>query len=245
MTTHELEQGTSSSRIDPHKSAFIDVFGRKGSGKSVLARHIFTSYPKDRLVVDITGDEHLEHVPNVKTIRDPLPGSWPVDFNVLGPSKVRQTLRYVPDAGLPTYRENLDAAVGLAYQHRDCLAWLDEVGALTKGNRTGPWFMRALHQGRHQGLSLLMCGPRPVDIDPLVLSQADLIYVFQMPHPHDRERVAAAIGWPPKEFGTIVDGLERYHYLEYNALTQELTQYPPLPTPLEPRQREQHHDPDR
>jgi ABC-type polysaccharide/polyol phosphate transport system ATPase subunit len=42
--------------FDPDRGEFIFISGRKGSGKSVLARRLFDAYPYDKLVIDPTGD---------------------------------------------------------------------------------------------------------------------------------------------------------------------------------------------
>ncbi len=108
------------------------------------------------------------------------------------------TLRYVPDPGSPTELEDMDAVVGLAMSHGKktghCGLLVHEVGRLTKGTKTPAHTRRLLMHNRHHHVTAFLMGPRPQDIDTLVLAQADLVYVFEMPNPRDRERVAATVG---------------------------------------------------
>jgi hypothetical protein len=218
-------------KLDPSRSVHIAIVGKKGSGKSVLSRSYWRTWPGDRLVIDVTGDA-LEGPDRegVHTLTDPLPSKWPAQLQELAPhGRKRTSLRYVPDPGSPTYLADMDRALGMAYAKGNVLVWVDEVGELFPANRTPPYARRALQQGRHRNLSLVLAGPRPIDVDPLVMSQADLVYVFRLPNPNDKRRVADLIGWDPREFVAYVDQLETHAFLEYDAAAAELTIYPPLP----------------
>lgn len=214
-------------KLDPKRPVHVAVIGKKGSGKSVLAKLFWSTWPGDRLVIDVTGDVGAEE--GTRTI-DELPTRWPQQRAEGGMGrKERTSLRYVPDPGSATYLDDMDRALGLAYQHGSTLVWVDEMGELFPANRTPPWARRALQQGRHRRLSLVMAGPRPIDVDPLVMAQADLVYCFRLPNPNDQRRVADLIGWPPKDFAAINTQLGPHDFLEYDASTSELTIYPPLP----------------
>lgn len=211
-----------SSQLDPSKSNFVTIVGKKGSGKSELATRLWHGYPYDQLCIDPTGDCRVDDL--TRQIHTPLPARFPVDAE-----GKRVSLRFVPDPGSPTYEDDLDRAVGLAFRHRRSMLWVDEVGELTRTGKTSPNFARVLQQGRHRDLTLICCGPRPIAIDPLVVSQADYVYVFQLPNPADRRRVADVIGYDPKAFDAAVHDLARYHYLRWDSREQELVEFPPLP----------------
>jgi hypothetical protein len=225
-------------KLDPARSTFILVVGRKGSGKSELAHLFFRQYPYDRLVIDPTHDVKLEESPEdkVTVIDDPLPVRFPSPVD-----GERITLHYKPDMGSLTVDDDTDRAVGLAFTHRRTLLWIDEIGEVARIHQTQPYMRRSLNYGRHRDLSLLMCGPRPINIDPLCVSQADYVYIFEMPNPRDRDRIAEGIGWDPKAFTAAVHELTGTHaYLRYNARAKEhedrLVEFPPLPAKaLSPR----------
>jgi hypothetical protein len=203
--------------MDPNKGAFFFATGSKGSGKSVLARSIFESYPYDRLVIDPTGDATealLADGVKVEHLTEPLPITWPSSLDETHPFI---TASFIPDMGSATALDDMDRALGLALKHKRTAVWIDEVGQMTKANSTPPSLRRALHHGRHDQLTLIMAGPRPMDIDPLVVAQSDFVAVFALPNPNDRKRVANEIGWPPAIFDEAVQALGMYEYLWYDA----------------------------
>lgn len=210
-------------QLDPSRAHHITLLGRKGSGKSFLAKRFWESYPYDRLVIDPTGD--VDAGEGTQNLTEPLPTRWPI-----APTEERTTLRYKADPGSAMYRDELDRAVGLAFTHARCLLWVDEVGELTRANDTPPHFRRALHQSRHRRLSLLLCGPRPVDVNPLVISQADYLATFDLPNPNDRKRVADNIGIDLGALEAHLAEVDPKHgYLWWDARNRELMVMPPLP----------------
>lgn len=211
--------------VDPRRPTFATFIGKKHSGKSHLAARFWDSWPFDRLAVDPMHDAEVGA--DVKPLETPLPGSWP--WSLKGDDD-RVSLHYRPDSGSATFADDLDRAVGLAMTNRKRkLVWLDEVGLHTRANATRPAMRRALHTGRHYDLSLLMCCPRPIDIDPLVMSQADYVYVFKLPNPNDRRRVADCIGYDPGAFDDAVHGLGQFEYLRYSSADDELLHLPAIP----------------
>jgi hypothetical protein len=216
MTLAELQ-------LDARRPNWVTFVGRKGSGKSHLAQFFWDSYPLDRLVVDPTGDvdPHDEKASDLET---PLPTRWPGNVN-----GERTTLRFPADPGSDTYLDDLDAAVGLAFNHGKSLLWIDEVGELTNAHRTPPAMRRLLQQSRHRDLSILACGPRPIDINPLVLSQADYIAAFHTPNPRDRQRLADTMGLELKILDDAHNRLVEHGFLWWNAIERELLIMPPLP----------------
>jgi hypothetical protein len=208
----------------------IAIFGRKGSGKSELAYALWDSWPYDRVLIDVTQDVARVHPdPHMVDLDVPPPPRWPEGAK--DAEDTRLTLRYVPDLHSPDWREDIDRVVGLAYTHRRTLVWVEEVGNVAPVGLPLPHMRSALNMGRHQELWSLFTGPRPMGVDPLVLANADVVYVFDLPNPADRRRVADAIGWDPKEFDAAVAALGDHEYLRYVAKTRELIHFPALPMP--------------
>lgn len=220
------------SDFDPAKGFFTFATGKKGSGKSYLSRRIFDSYPYDRLIIDVTGsvrqDFRDEGADFKELSKDALPLRFPAD-----PEGRRVTAVYVPDMGGKEALLDADRAIGLGLQHGRCMIWIDEIGVVAPANRTPPNFRRVLHHGRHRKLSVLMAGPRPLTVDPLCLAQADHVFMFDLPNPADRKRVADEIGWPPAKLDEAHGNLRQHEYLWYNALAEDgmgtLSHMDPLP----------------
>lgn len=205
--------GTLNSRgeIEPEKGVIITCLGKKRSGKSVMAKLWFASYPYDRIVIDVNGtDGPHRDVIELRGTVDELPKRWPEHLREDGR---RMTLRYHPDAGSPTFLEDVDAVLGLAWTTGRVCVLIHEVGLIAKANRTPPHMLRILQSNRHRQLTVIMCCPRPHTVDPMVLSQADLVYVFELPNRRDREKVAGEIGWPVDDFAHGVDELGPHEYL--------------------------------
>lgn len=217
------EPAAPSSRLDPSKATHITITGRKGTGKSKLAQRFWDSYPFDRLVIDPTGDVDPGD-PKTVELTTPLPYRWPMKTD-----EHRQTLRFKADPGTSTYEEDLDRAAGLAFTHGNCLLWVDEIGELTNANRTPPAMRRILHQSRHRNLSTLYCGPRPIDINPLVLSQADYLAAFHTPNPADRKRLADCMGLELELLEEAHGALVDHGYLWWDARNRLLEVRPPIP----------------
>lgn len=194
----------------------ICATGKKRSGKSILAMSFFMGYPGDKIVIDIAGDDgpRGDDVLALEGTADELPRRWP---DAKRDGQKPMTLRYVPDPGSPTYREDMDAVVGLAMHHGDCCLLIHEMGDLAQSNRTPAHTRRMLRQNRHRKVTAIMCAPRPQTMDPLVLQQSDVIYTFETMNPYDRKRIAESIGWDPASFDDAVHALGKHEYLRFDA----------------------------
>jgi hypothetical protein len=128
----------------------------------------------------------------------------------------------------------MDRAIGLALfpKERRRLVWVDESSEVFKANSLGPNARTLLTQSRHFYTSAIICNPRPVGLDPMVIGQADWVVMYDMPHPIDRQRVAEVIGWPPKQLNDALDEIRRrgeYWYLMFDAKGYRMRICPPLP----------------
>lgn len=217
------------SRLSSDHPAFISIFGKKGTGKSVLARRFWDSWPGDEFVIDPTKDALTPH--DVDHTYDFVPDVWPPAVRDDEPVRIR----YVPDAHSPTFVDDMDRAVGFACRRKGSLLWIDEIGMVNQVNRTGPNMRHLLNQGRHDRMSVLFCGPRPIGVDALVLAQSDYVYMFELPNPADRKRIADACGIVPTVLDDAVNELPResgsskpsHWYLRYDG--NELVMFPPIP----------------
>lgn len=210
--------GTLNSRgeIDPSQGVIITCLGKKRSGKSKMALLWFESYPYDRVVIDVNGTDGPHHArPGEQLVElhgnvDDLPTKWPEHLREDGQ---RMTLRYHPDAGSPTFLEDVDAVLGLAWRTGRVCVLIHETGLIAKSSKTPPHMLRMLQSNRHRQITALFCAPRPHTMNTLVVGQADLVYVFELPNRSDRETVADQIGWERDDFHLAVAELGPHEYL--------------------------------
>jgi hypothetical protein len=226
--------------IDPTKNSLFLFIGRKGSGKSVLARELFRNWPGvDRLVIDPTGDaDPGADLQPVKLARVPTAGPDGEPAGLPPGPLTREGKRrpgvwwYVANPQSKTYADDLDRAVGLGLfpKNRKTLTWIDEAGEVFPSGRTGPNARTLLQQSRHWFASALICCPRPVTVDPLVLAQADRVYMFDVPAAPDRKRLADTLGYP---LGVMNDWLNivaesPFWFLMFDAREHAMYLCPPI-----------------
>ncbi len=214
-------------QLDPSAAAIVAIFGPKGSGKSVLANVFAMAWPYDMVVIDVAGDDGPEPRPrdkpgthdvhNLTGTVDMLPGAWPEDLRHKDRPMI---LRYLPDAGSETEAEDMDAMVGLAYNHsqvgKPAMLLVHEIGRVAPAGRTQPHMRRVVNHSRHRQLTFIAAGPRSMTVEPLVIAQADLVYAFDLPQPADKQRVADNIGWPVKDYTEALKPLRPYEHLRFD-----------------------------
>lgn len=194
-------------------------WGKKRSGKSVMGRVLFDAYPYDRVVISANRDDgpyvDPEHdIFQIHGTAETLPVDWPEDLRRDGR---RMTLRFEPDPGSATALEDCDAVIGMVRRHGHTCILVHEVALIAPSGKVPPHAKRLLHTNRHDHVSAILCGPRPITVDPLALAQSDLVYVFELPVPQDRARIAETVGWTPTDFAAQLDDLGRHEYLRFDA----------------------------
>lgn len=219
--------------LDHTRDLFITAWGRKGSGKSVFNRLIYKSWPGDKLCIDVNGN--AEPGPDAERLSTPLPKAFPERAPALGEPRRPRNLWYRAHPGSDTYRDDLDRAVRVALypQAHKVLLWAGEVGELQANGRPKAHMRSLLMQNRHYNVTVLADGPRPVYVDPLTLSQSNLVAVYELPNPRDRARIADEIGIAVKDFERVCfDTWNKgdHWFVLYNAdHRRTLFTCPPLP----------------
>lgn len=192
-TQTDDELAAAALEIDPGRSNLILLFGTKGTGKSEVCRVIFDSWPGNRVVLDVTGDARPED-PETIVLTAPFPSQLPPPRE--GQSRVTVWARVDPRS--PTYAEDQDAAVALALypKHSEVLLWVDEFAELATASTIEPNTKLMIISSRHYYVSALLPAPRPSRIPILSISQADLIFIFEIPRRDDRKTLADNMGYP-------------------------------------------------
>jgi len=223
--------------IDPNRGVVFCCLGKKRSGKSVMGLLLFSSYPYDRLVIDVNGtDGPFNGVVDVSGTVDTLPDTW---GEIDRPDEDQpMTVRYVPDMGSSTFLEDVDHMLGLAHRQGQICILIHEAGQIAPVNRTPANMRRILHGNRHRKLTVILCAPRTMTMDTLAVGQADVLYIFELPNPHDRRRVADIVGLDPADFDDMVHDLPPHGYLRIDTNEDKpaegqpdlrVIEFPPLP----------------
>lgn len=217
--------------LDWSRPSIITAWGTKGSGKSVLNRLVFRSWDLDAVCVDVNGN--ADPGPHAEKLDGDLPKSFPERLTLPGEPSRPRVLHYRAHPADPSYRLKLDQAVRLALypQRKRTLLWAGEVDEFHQGGQPVPHLKTVLRQNRHYNVTALFDGPRPVFVHPLCLAQSDLVAVFHLPNPRDRERIADSIGFPPKLFHEAAHGCWRteHAFLLWDSRAKRLYEHEPLP----------------
>lgn len=215
--------------LDPQADSILAFFGRKHSGKSAAAREHFRGWAGvDRVIIDVNSDADPGEDLQAHVLRGKL-----VQLPERREAAVPEVYRWIADPKAATFREDIDAAIGacLFPRERRVLIWVDEAGEAFPVNQVGPNGRLLLHQSRHFGASALLCAPRPKGLDPLTYGQADRVFLFDVPSPMDRQRIAETIGVAPRKLTTVMDETNRrgsYWSTMYAAEEHQLYRLPPF-----------------
>ena len=214
----------------------VAIVGRTGSGKSHAARSLFLSAAEPRLVVD----------PNASTLTD-VPGAVTVPRAPARASLARTTdartvraelawaleqgagtIRYVPAD--PFSADEYHAVYAWAFDNAPRFTWTDEAGIVAPANGSPKAFRRYLVQGRKRMLGHLACHTRPLEFDRNILSQANHVLLFDLPHPQDRKLVSELTSVPPRLLDSALEDLDEFEFLWFDVATKHLTHCPALPS---------------
>lgn len=198
------------------------IFGRKGTGKSDLARYLFmlfgTRYRNGGRVLIDSKDEHSESMPGVPTFDSP--------------SEVfqAQTVRLVPPD--PTDDKWFDEVYRLLFEAGDCVLWNEELNSFTSPGKAPKWTKIYIYQGRVRKCGFLGTNQRPAEQQGCFLSMADHVISYALRYKLDREAVARHMGVKnPDEFDDLLDQLVPFGFLHYDVEHDDLSSSAPIHDP--------------
>lgn len=219
--------------LDPTRSTIVLLCGMKGRGKSSAARMLFDAWPADRVVVDPTGNARPDD-PATIGMAMPFPSQLPEPDVDADPPQTRVTVWARIDPGSPTFKFDQGQATNMALHPRSRrkLIWRDEFGIGTSAQTSTDADRTLLMSSRHYNITALLVVQRPVSIPPLAIQQSDLIGVWSLPNPDDRERVAKNAGIPVPVFERAYHDNQkrgRHAFLLFDREHDALLNLPPLP----------------
>ena len=178
----------------------ILIFGKRGSGKSYLARKKIEIEP--RLVIFDTMSEYENGVVfNAEKYHEFLE-FWKKVYR----GRFRLIYRpLVPAAEI----ERICEAV---YTIGNCCFLVEEIDCYCSAYQISDTFAAVIQRGRHKNIKLIGITQRPFGIHRLLTSQAKEIYIFNTNEPRDREYLRNLLG---QEVEPMLDHLEQYQYVHW------------------------------
>jgi hypothetical protein len=167
------------------QNKFIGICGRKGTGKSVIARRILQR--QGRVFV---ADQMFEHtwVPQHNTF-DTFDE---VDEFFKWARKQRYCCgSFIPQDDLKTETEELCEIV---YRHGNVVLGIEEVASLCGPNWLPPALSKIARLGRHQRLSVVYTTQRAGDISRALTAATDIFVLFHCAEPRDLAAIADRCG---------------------------------------------------
>lgn len=178
------------------QNKIIVILGRKGTGKTTLAKKII-SLQKRIFIIDVL-DEY-----------DGL-DCQDMDLTYFFKNE-RFRLKIVPDE-----KFDLDSYLDKLWKFENYYLVLDEIGIWQSPNYISTKLLKFIRLGRHKNINMIMIGRRPAEIHRDITALADEFYFFQIREPRDIEYVKAYISADEK-FIDEIRKLQKYIYMKYDV----------------------------
>lgn len=170
------------------------ITGMTGSGKTVFARQLLSSFPR-LVIIDIKGT--LDDWNTVKDTRE----NWRRFIRGYD-IRLRVTSPLLKSAG---YSDYFDHVFRRVLYGANCMLYIDEMYGVTQGSNYMSTYLTALYtRGREAGYSgrkkehiisgnigVFASAQRPVHIPKFALTESTYFIEFQLQNPDDRKTIAA------------------------------------------------------
>ena len=196
--------------------------GMTGSGKSELLAHLWSIYPGQRVLIDVTDAYELPAGEEADTCEAERVSE--IDWSV-------RTIRFVPRShGEGTYDDLYAALWQRAATTGGLCVWLDEAQGPTSANRAPRWLRTAVTQGRKRGIFHLAATQEPVNVLPAIITQANHLMLFRLAgRPADLNALRHRLGVSADELAAEIERLPQFGYLRSTLGDATLYAMPPLP----------------
>lgn len=183
----------------------ILIFGKRGSGKSYLARKLIEQ--EQRLLIFDTLSEYIEGV--VFEDFQKFAEFWRKVY--IHPYRlIYRPLK--PD-------EEIEKIAELVYMLGDVTFVVEEIDCYCTAYQISEAFAHVIQRGRHKNITLIGITQRPYGIHRLLTSQAKEIYIFNTNEPRDREYLKSLLG---QEIEQKLDSLKQWEYVKWQDGSEQL-----------------------
>jgi|SRR3972149_3345479 len=185
-------------------SKILLVMGKRGSGKTTLAKKLIALLPRNKniFIYDTLGEYSGigTLAENIETVFDYL-------------ETEERIIRFTSDDD-----DDFDRICRVIYSLKDYYLLVDEIDMFISAVYLPEFFKKIIRYGRHSGLGIIAVTRRPADISRLLSSQANFIISFKQHEPKDCQYFSSFM--PDTE--KLLE-LNEYEYLCYNSDKQTMT----------------------
>ncbi len=188
------------------QNRIIGIAGRKGSGKSTVARRILERSPR---VFVFDGVSDHRWVPNSFDDLDEAD-----QFLIWAEGQDYFAGRYIPEFNL---EGDFEECCDLVWHQGDLLFGVEEVPMLCSASYLPPAFDRIVRLGRHRKISVLWTAQRMAEVARRLTAATDVFILFAHTEPRDLDAIADRCGG---DVARKVAGLGLHGFLVWDVLSR-------------------------
>lgn len=178
----------------------IVIIGKRGSGKSYLARKLIEREP--RLLIFDTMSEYNEGVMFETEELQQFKAFWKHVY--------RRPFRLIYRPLMP--EKEIEVIAELVFLLGNMTFVVEEVDCYCTPYQISDAFAHIIQRGRHKNITLIGVTQRPYGIHRLLTSQAKELYIFSTSEPRDRDYLKSLLG---QEIEAKLDALQQYQYVKW------------------------------
>lgn len=190
----------------------ILIFGKSGSGKSYLARHLLRD--RGRVLIYDRMHEYTEGVIFYADEKPRLAQFWQQCYQ----GNFRLIYRTMT-IDKETRLKEIDLISHLVWAAGDMTLCIEEFSGYCSANYTPDKLGQIVLMGRHRNIELFGIQQRPYDLNPEIRSQVKEIYIFNTTEPGDIDYFRGLVG---REVETMLPKLGQYQYLYWQDGSETL-----------------------
>lgn len=183
------------------------VIGKRGSGKSVLAKHMIRN--ERRLVIYDIMSEYTEGVVFDLFARRDCAEFWRRVYK----SSFRIIYRPL------SVKFEIDWLAQAVFALGDLTFVVEEIDAVCTPYDMTPWMQGIIQRGRHMNIEMIGITPAPFGIHRDLTRQAKDIYIFKTKEPRDVQYLRRLLG---EEIEVKIAALEQYEFVHWSDQTDDL-----------------------
>lgn len=224
----ELEPTTPRPAASPAPIGITDrcaAIGMTGKGKSVWCAALWTLHAGQRLLVDVND----AYEPGPDLLAEESGGYCRAERHRDIDWRCR-TVHFVPRRQSMELYNDLYAAI---FDRGKICVWLDECYGPTTANRYPEYLRTVIQQGRKRLIRHLAATQEPMNVLPVLYSQAEHVALFKLTgRPDELARLAPRFLMSPNQLAAELERLDEYGYLRSTIGVSQVYRMPPLPLEL-------------